>query len=295
MTDFTPSERATTFRQPSTANLMVNSDDGLSVEQSYNVTIQKPNALMNGYFTRIGLTEMVLNWNIPNISALYGNHRLIYDTSGGTPTQIILFTSIYTVENALLQLVKDMTDASGVHGGLTWTAAVYNGVAALIPSASVFAKFTGGLAEQLEIYDASGATYSPTSPLFLPQTIDLRPYKFIDITSSQLTYAQDLKDASTSRLARDVICRFYFSWDSPPQIDGLGFPIRMGYTAFDVRRTFSPPKQIKWEQNLPIGNLTFEVFGDDGLPAVKMTTVTDAFDNTYADASWLMTLQVSEV
>lgn len=295
MTEYTPSERATTFRQPSTANLMINSDDGLSVLQSYNVSIQKTNAIMNGFFTRVGLTEIVLNWNVPNISTAYGNQRIIYDTSGGTPTQINLLTGGYTVAAALTQLAKKMTDASGVHGGLTWTAGLVGGLPALIPSASVYARWSEPLSELLEISSAAYALYTPTSPNYIPMTVDLRPYKFIDFTSSQLTYAQDLKDASTSALARDVICRFYFSYDSPPSLDALGFPIRMGYTAFDLRRTFSPPKQIKWEQNLPIGNLTFEVYGDDGLPATKMTGVYDEDDNDYASSSWLMTLQVSEV
>jgi hypothetical protein len=66
----------------------------------------------------------------------------------------------------------------------------------------------------------------------------------------------------------------------------------MGYKPFTLRRLYSPPKQIRWESNLPIGNISFQVFGDDGQLATRMVK---NFPGTIPGCNWLMTLQVSEV
>ena len=59
----------------------------------------------------------------------------------------------------------------------------------------------------------------------------------------------------------------------------------MGYTRFVRRRLYNPPKQIKWQPNQPMGNLSFQVYGDDG----------DLVTADLLDSNWLMTLQLSEV
>ena len=93
-----------------------------------------------------------------------------------------------------------------------------------------------------------------------------------------------MKDASTAKIVRDVLVRWYFAFDQPPTLDKYGFPILMGYTAFCLRRTYSPPKQIRWESNMPLGNLAFQLYDPSG-NLVEMD----------AASSWGMTLQVSEV
>jgi hypothetical protein len=70
----------------------------------------------------------------------------------------------------------------------------------------------------------------------------------------------------------------------------------MGYTSFKVRRLFNPPKQIRWDTRQPLGNLSFEVFGQN-----RIYTNGIALTDFYSDpadserSEWLMTLQVSEV
>ena len=61
----------------------------------------------------------------------------------------------------------------------------------------------------------------------------------------------------------------------------------MGYTPFVVRRLFNPPKQIRWDSNLPVGNLAFTLYSDQGTP---LEVVYPAIQDT----NWLMTLQLSE-
>lgn len=100
---------------------------------------------------------------------------------------------------------------------------------------------------------------------------------------NQLTYNQAVKDASTSPNERDVLCRWYFDYDNQTPTDGYGFPILMGYAPFCLRRLFNPPKQIQWETNIPVGNLSFQLYDDDGT-LVPVNSRTE----------YLMTLQVSE-
>ena len=125
--------------------------------------------------------------------------------------------------------------------------------------------------------------YTPAVGIGIAQA-DLRPFRYIDFVSTQLTYNQNVKDASTATIVRDVLARWYFAYDQPPTLDEYGFPILMGYSAFCLRRTFSPPKQIKWESNMPVGNLTFQLYNSAG-----------ELIETEADTSWQMTLQISEV
>jgi hypothetical protein len=74
------------------------------------------------------------------------------------------------------------------------------------------------------------------------------------------------------------------AWDVEPQYDAYGFPILMGYKKFVVRRLFNPPKQIRWTNNQPLGNIAFQVYDDTG----SLLTASAEENN------WLMTLQFSE-
>ena len=71
MTDFTPKENSVVARNAATANLLINSVDRFysgSLSQpssrSSDFLINKPNSIMNGYFTRIGVKEVSINYGI---------------------------------------------------------------------------------------------------------------------------------------------------------------------------------------------------------------------------------------
>lgn len=285
MSGFVPGEKATTIRMPSTANLMVDSADRNEAvfPSAFNFQIQKNQSILNGFFTRIGTTEVVLEWCQDNIGL--SNNTLVFDISGvGGNTYfdsvtITIGTGFYTVEQLLDAIVSALNALTGTTGA-DFAIATGGGIVALDCSGAEFGVQDSPLAQQLGIF--TGGLEFPGVNITCP---DLRPYRYIDFVSSQLTYAQDLKDTTTSTVERDVLCRWYFSWDVPPQLDAYGFPILMGYTRFCLRRIFNPPKQIKWDSNLPIGNLTFQVYDEEGV----------LLPNSGNDTQWLMTLQVSEV
>jgi len=324
MTDFAPVEKAQSFRQPSTANLMVDSFDNntlsgqpvnASMLQVYDFTIQRPTSILNGFFTRIGVSEVVLEWSIPNIHGSYGtsedaspNNTMTFEASGVALTTVTFAEGNYTAAGLLNAVATTLTNlCSGLAPAITWTVAITTvviggaGVATstrsspcLIPSGAIQDVIFGGpIADLLNLPRLIATNWSTAVPIPINSyDVDLRPYRYLDFVSPTLTYTQALKDSSTAPQVRDVLCRWYMDFDDSVEYDTYGFPILMGYLPFRIRRLFSPPKQIRWEPNLPLGNLTFQVYGDDGQLATLMNKV---LLGSIPGANWLMTLQVSEV
>lgn len=265
-------------RQPATANLMIDSVDRSSGTWG-NFTINRTNSILNGFFHRLGATEVVLEWNEPNIQGGASNvNSTITVTVGATTSSVVVPDGFYTVETAFEALIAALTAANIPTA--TWTFTPLNGTYFLNAGVGIdFSVANTPLARRMDIYNLA-ADGTPSRVVSKP---DLRPYRYIDIVSPNLTYNQRLKDASTAQLVRDVLVRWYFAWDDPPVLDGDGFPILMGYTPFTLRRLYSPPKQIRWENNMPVGQIKFEVYGNNG----ALITSND-------DVQFLMTIQASE-
>lgn len=288
-------DKGVTFRPPATANLLVDSADRPSPDTSnpYDFQITRPQALLNGYFSRCGVTEVCLEWCQDNINST--NNFITFDISGIAPNthsgahQITLAPGIYTAASVLDALTQALDGISGTTG-CTWSIDNTNPPSgttySLDCSGGYFSVSGSALAVQLGIdFDTSTLISGSTTGVLL-SCIDLRPYRYIDFVSAQLTYPQDLKDASTQTITRDILCRWYFSEDVPEEVDAYGFPILMGYRRFCRRRIFNPPKQIKWDNNLPVGNLAFQVYAPDGS---LLQTPDDVEKN-----NWLLTLQLTE-
>jgi hypothetical protein len=81
--------------------------------------------------------------------------------------------------------------------------------------------------------------------------------KYVDIVCNNLTAVQDVKDGSSSNRPRDAICRLYLT-------DGLDTDPTLGSTPFNVLRQYTNPKFIKWENNIPVASMSFQVYNDCG-------------------------------
>jgi hypothetical protein len=288
-------EKAVTFRQPSTANLMIDSADRPNSDTTtpYDFQISRNQSIVNGFFSRAGVTEVVLEWCQDNVTT--ANNFITFDISGtggntfaGAITRTIA-PGLYTAAGALDSLVKSLNDVSGSTGcfwAIDNTSPPSGTNFSLTCDDGFFTVSGSALAEQLGIAFDASVLVAGTSTAILLSCIDLRPYRYIDFVSSQLTYPQDLKDGSTQMMSRDVLCRWYFADDEPEEVDAYGFPILMGYRRFCRRRIFNPPKQIKWDNNLPIGNLSFQVYDPAGALLEEPDDVTKN--------NFLMTIQLSE-
>jgi len=241
---------------------------------------------MNGFFTRIATTEVVLEWCIPNIETGVSDN-IIVDISGATVVDNALNIQVsegfYTVEDMLDSLVAELNASNTA--GCSFSVKNVSGFIYIDCSGGQFRIDTATpLSTTLFSSALNPTVYQPDH--LISECADLRLYRYIDFVSSQLTYNQDLKDNSTATYNRDVLCRWYMAWDDQPQYDAYGFPILMGYKKFVLRRLFNPPKQIRWNNTQPLGNIAFQVYDNTGalLQNASGTGV----------SNWLMTLQFSE-
>ena len=274
-------EKGYVARPPATAQLSVDSADRPNPTTStpYDFQITRQQSIFNGFFTRVATTEVVVEWCQDNI---FDPAEIGVDISGVAQT-ITILSGTYTVAQVLNQMVSDL-NALAVPG-YNFSIETSDGQVVIYSGANnlnfEFTSDPDGLLDRMDI------TMDLNAPIQGVGCPDLRPTRFIDFVCSQLTYPQQLKDATTQQQTRDVLCRFYFAEDSPENYDEYGFPILMGYTRFVRRRIFNPPKYIKWDNNLPVGNLSFQVYGDDG-------NLLDGTEVNKERNNWLMTLQLQE-
>jgi len=280
-------EKGFVARPPATAQLMVDSADRPSPTTSspFDFQITRTQSILNGFFTRVSATEVVLEWSGINVGG-----ELILDVSGASSRQNVEINVVgnYTMAGLLDTLVEtynSFTQGSTPNTtrpvGTTLNVGYNIGGVSLDLSGGKFQVVSSPLAIQMGIQIGLGL--SPYQPI--NEIPDLRPYRYIDFVCNQLTYPQQLKDASTQPITRDILCRWYFAEDSPENLDKYGFPILQGYTPFVRRRIFNPPKYIKWDNNLPVGNLSFQVYDPTG----NIVESASAQETNY-----LMTLQLQE-
>lgn len=276
------------IRVPATAYLTVDSQDrnNQTFPATSDFQISKNQSILNGFFNRVALSELVLEWRIPNIAQVFGNNTFTVNV-GGTDYTSTLDDDFYTVVELMDALVTDL-NTLGIPGAPFLYSLIAPGIGWL-RKGDAFTVVASPLQNALSIpvgpapVSVAGI-YGPTFT-----RCDLRPIRYLDFVSSKLTYNQELKDATTNPNTRDVIARWYFAYDNQTDVDADGFAILMGYTPFTLRRQFSPPKQIKWDPRQPVGQLNFEVYAD---------SANDPFlkgDAQYqGDWDYLMSLQVSE-
>jgi hypothetical protein len=321
MSDFVPVEKGVPIRQPSTANLLLDSIDRYSTGgySAGNFTIQKNQSILNGFFSRIAPNEIVLNWAIPNVYDVSGANPLIsgtggifypanvrVDISGLSITNIQIPVGLYTVAEVLDTIVARLNSAAlGATFSITQLGTQVNldsTVPYRFPASS--ASGLNALIVQLGFgvggdYELSQFIYS-NQPFMIgtfstgynvtssqPSSSLLR-FRYLDIVSNQLTYNQELKDSSTSNQSRDILFRWYLTQTPSTFPDKYGFPIYPTYAPFYERRPIAFPKQIKWSNSQPIGQLQFEVYAQDYASTNYILLDTDGYD-------WGMTMLVSEV
>jgi hypothetical protein len=244
----------TTTRPPTTALLTIDSEDRFndllekraSVAGSrnwspYNFTITKNESLMNGFFTRLAVSEIVFPWTIPNINAKTLGILVDYKVGLGpietanceninvgfyTPLQICELISAYVTA-----LDASLAGFSMGYGNNGLPVINYSS-----GSATTSVAFRPYLANNLPnvITDPPGIAYYPysnnTKQLFDvlgftsgnsvlayggPGSLQYGnatfcvPIRYVDIVCTQLTYNQALKDTSSQVVSRDALCRLY--------------------------------------------------------------------------------------
>jgi hypothetical protein len=298
-------DRAVTVRPSSTALFGVDSfdryatptDSQFGLTSPYSFQITKNQNIFNGFFNRIALTELVFPYYIPNINPRTNTVSVIYN--GGASATLTLTSGFYTptalataLQNALIPLTNFGTTVT------------YNALGRFVidvGGGNDLILFPTGT-DAFGLFDLIGGTadwINPGAQVLTGKVTRCRYTEYIDIVSSQLTYNQDLKDATTTNgYSRDVLARVYLETENDQPI-----PVLVGATStttlntipgtypFTIYRQFKTPKQIHWDSTQPIGNLVFEVYDDRGVLLSGNGTGANG-DFIYPD--WRMTLLISE-
>jgi len=335
MVDYVPTERGTTTREASTANFQINSRDrrkdafGNFIEKSDNFSIAPSASLLNGFFTRLGVVEIVFDWQVPNVSAAAGNNKVLFNLSTSTIPLSSFVATIpegnYQAVDLLTAMAKNMNLTVGTNlftSGFTTTTGttVANGsniFPTLPPTGYIagnsntvflsgFDRFSSGINNLLQMStcyqtnSAAPATNVGTVAAAINPTVT--PLKYVDIICRQLTYNQSLKDGTTSSTEnQDVLYRWNLAWEDNGNItDPSNMVIYQGYTKFQSRRYMTYPKQIKWNPNMPIGQIQFELVGvgveyDPFTQVISEVVKPLSYWYGSGGLEWSMNLLVSEV
>lgn len=347
---FSPEAGVVTVRPSSTALLTIDSEDrfsnyiqertalgnltGNAYNQSpYDFEIVKKESIMNGYFTRLGLTEICFPWTIPNINPKTQQIVVNWSVSGGAsgsnvitfaqpdflkPSEIAaelqsnvraantnLSSAVVGYGNGILTNIPQFYYASGVTGAnavfMSFSPMPYN--SALYP----YPDTTKQLFDLLG-FTSVNSVVPPVTTSGIGKPTLCQATRYVDIICSQLTYNQPLKDTTTQQIARDSLCRVYLG-------DANGFgnnTLKPGDSNFCppgcepavIYRQFQTPKMINWNsagksyQPVP-GVLRFEVFDDAGANLGEMCSAS-ILPNITGTArnpeytDWSATLLVSE-
>ena len=230
MTDFVPSEKGVPIRFPSTAYLNIDSTDRFSVtgaiegERASNFQINRRLNVLNGYFTRLAVQEVVCDWCIDNISSTWGNSvfQVAVPDLSGTLVSIQLEGGNYTIEEALDAIVAELNSATA---STDWSLGTTPyGAKTLDLSGSNFTILPNNLQTELNFQaDVSGNSFPCACPKLLPIT-------YIDFASPVLGQNQEVYDSTTNPIERNLLYRWWLAWDNQPiPFDGYGYPILQGY------------------------------------------------------------------
>ena len=322
-------EKGVDIRLPSTAFFGVSSFDRYSsttvASQISNqtspysqVSLSSNQNLLNGFFTRIALTEIKLPWTMPTVSGRNKQMTIWDDQGSGTWISTTIQCSSgwqdpFTMASSVQASLKGLVDNSFTciydplqHAFVMASNSSTKFYLQPCPQTSMDKSLQNTnritIFEMMNWQSTSQANAQTSLTSGVPTMLSTQ---FVDVVCEQLTYNQDVKDADTGTITRDVIARVYLTPDqTTPQV-GTSFTYTpqggsattafyteswVGSEPFQVYRQFAFPKQIKWSPNMPVGNLVFNLYDDQGLP---LTTGVPADDKKMGN--WNITLLVSEV
>lgn len=299
--------------------------------------LQSGQNFLTGFFTRIALTEVNFTYAIPTITARNDKIGFRYKI-GAAATRVVpwfgivngwydgaslateLQRAIRTLDAGLSTFTMTFNTTTGslvgtAPAGTTWC---------FVPVDVVYGggsnPQTKAEPDRIQLYDqlswaantSTNASIGPGYVLANQQVsgpISLCSTKFIDITCGKLTALQTTRDGDTGGRPRDVLARVYFAGNVVDQpADGVSI---IGSAPFTIYHDYATPKQIHWDPEVPLNQLFFEIYDDQGLllgtlgtstwatpTSTPVWTPTSPTNQIYNDANqpdWTITLLATEI
>ena len=258
------------LRQPATALLTIDTADrqifdlsGYRVDSTspFQVYINTQQNIMSGFFTRIAVTELNMNWNIPNVigEGSQKNNTLTVEIEGAPGNPPDRFTATvpqgFYTQTALATALQTALTAQVDVG---WTVTYNNftdGQAFAIEATDpdVFFRIVPqnkGMADDL----CNMMGFSSPLKTFVQRLIgsfaSMLYTPYFDIVSQQLTKKQNILDNGTSFITgKNVLARVYIAKDGlyTDNDDGEALNTTVGTEPFRLYKEWQVPKQIFWD------------------------------------------------
>ena len=293
---------AKTQRPPAYAHLLVSSTDRyrnfadrlISPRTSANWALSKQYNVLNGYFTRLVITQLQFQWNIPTIFPGYNDAFSIVLEDGGPPVtaDITIPFGFYSISEIAAAIVTAVT-APGVVGTAFTNAGFAVDVIDNSLEFSVTAPNTIWISEPDPTFTTEPSYYKCYYTLGINANIigfgntasslrgspaPMLATRWLDICSSLMTKFQKVKDTTTlpQDKTSDVISRVYAM---APNVASYGATAPTGtlagaVTTYAINQPFAGPwimtidynnpKYIKWSSEEPLGNFDIQVRDEYG-------------------------------
>ena len=323
----------TAIRMPATAILTVDTADRLKYDASgyaispgsvNNLYINTQQTLIQGYFTRLALTELNMVWATPNVNKTNETLTLrLFDGLGGSvdvtadlieafydPASLaITLTNLFNTTYIPLLPAPYPARYPGIT--FTWSAQGCNfTIQNSIPGNNflIIPKNIGASDDLTNMmgFGAIPSTITPASTWIGGYaTMQYTPY--FDIVSRQLTKKQNVKDnSSSSNTGRNLLTRIYISQnDLTPQpiiTNDVISPYTdqqatmLGCRPFTIHREFQVPKQIFWDTKEFLNVVDLQLIDYKGnilyeSPAIKAGNTVSLGSGL---GNWQLTFQITE-
>jgi len=257
----------------------------------YAFTIARSQSSLNGFMTRLAISEIVFPWCIPNINPK--TNKIIVKIGGGVPPNqfdIVVPFGFYTPSQlaSTLQALIRLQDPTLAAFTMTYGA---EGRPSFIYNSNNLAAAVAF--DPLSYNSAAYPFPNTTKQLFdllgfnsLNRDVPLvgggtsgggntfcQAIRYVDLVCTQLTDQASLRDTTTQPISRDMLARIYLNGHTGEQCTVVASSSTfcpIGCAPFTVYKNYALPKQIEWSPEQPVpGVLQFEVFDDAGAPLIE--------------------------
>ena len=284
-------------RPPAYAYLLIDSKDRYTSTRDQvlgnvpanDFTVQRGNALLYGYFTRLAITQVSFDWKLPTI--VENKNDAFYIENGTTNVSVILQITpgFYTPDALAAVMQSQIQGAAGL--GLGAATVTFNPTTGsfVVNGNGTPVKFvdpttdpvTENEPEEIQIilrtYLTIGVTNTNITAAAAVQTLappNMIYTRYVDIVSKELTKYQNVKDNDTSpqNQLSQVVVRLY---TTPPNtyiptgvVPGAGTEtdptVALGDRQFTLCVDYNTPKHIKWNPNEAVYNVDLQVYDEFG-------------------------------
>lgn len=269
-------------RPPASAHLLIDSLDRYDTIRDValknpnnpgnNFTVSKKVALLYGYFTRLGITQIQLQYRVPTIVAGVNDTFLIYDSDNQDYYPVTLTPGYYTAALLAAAVQAEVLALPGTpFPAFTCTySPALGGLGMACPTVNFsLATESGAPATETQLriwertFNTLGGSILNTQQYAgnaqVTNTPQLLYTRWIDIVSDRLTKFQRVKDADTLLTNKtNIVARVYLTAPNT-RVD----PSASG-GPFDLTWDPNTAKHIKWSPNEAVHELDFRLYDEYG-------------------------------